>query len=99
MLFLSCLGQLSQSESIFQYMEGEDVSTFSKPDHMPPFLDEIIDYLEGNNTFAAVCGNNTECLFDFSQTGNEAVGMATMQFTEEVAERVTMSSMQLRLLN
>ena len=99
MLFLSCLGQISQSESIFQYMMGEDVSTFSQPDHMPPFLDVIIDTLEGNSTLTAVCGSNIECLFDFSQTGDETVGMATMQFTEEVTERVIMSSMQLRLLN
>ena len=99
MLFLSCLGQISQSESIFQYMMGEDVSTFSQPDHMPPFLDKIIDTLEGNSTLTAVCGSNTECLFDFSQTGDETVGIATMQFTEEVTERVIMSSMQLRLLN
>ena len=99
MLFLSSLGQISQSESIFQYMMGENVSTFSQPDHMPPFLDEVIAKLVGNSTFTDVCGNDTECLFDFSQTGDEAVGMATMQFTEEVTERVTMSSMQLRLLN
>ena len=69
------------------------MTTFSQPDHMPPFLDEIRTDLEGNNSLTAICGNNTECLFDFSQTGDEAVGMATMAFMEEVTEEVTMSSM------
>ena len=69
------------------------MTTFSQPNHMPPFLDEIRANLTGNDTLTAVCGDNTECLFDFSQTNDETVGMATMQFEEDVAEEVTMSSM------
>ena len=74
-------------------MGGGNVTTFSQPNHMPPFLDEIRANLMGNDTLTAVCGDNTECLFDFSQTNDETVGMATMQFEEDVAEEVTMSSM------
>ena len=72
-------------------MAGQNVTTFSQPDHVPTFLDEIIVNLEGNSSLTAVCGNNIECLFDFDQTGNEAVGMATMAFMEEVTESVIMS--------
>lgn len=72
-------------------MGDESVDTFSKPNHIPPFLDEISDALQENETLTNICGTNTECLFDFSQTGNEDVGMATMMFTEEVTESVTMS--------
>ena len=90
LLFLS-LGQINEAESIFQYMPGESVSTFSDPNHVPPFLDEISQNLEANETLTNVCGNNMECLFDFAQTGNEGVGMATMAFMETVVEDVVMS--------
>ena len=76
-------------------MAGQDVTTFSQPDHMPLFLDKIRTNLEGNDSLTAICGNNTECLFDFSQTGNEAVGMATMAFMEEVTDSVIMSGNRL----
>ena len=85
------LGQINDTESIFQYPPGLGVGNFSQPNHIPPFLDEIRANLEGNSTLTNVCGNNTECLFDFAQTGNEAVGMATMAFMEEVTENVILS--------
>ena len=74
-------------------MQGQGVSTFSNPNHIPPFLDEISSNLEGNSTLFNVCGNNTQCLFDFGQTGSEAVGMATMEFMQEVMEEVIISGM------
>jgi len=72
-------------------MSGENVNTFSNPDHVPPFLDEISETLANNMTLMNACGNNTQCLFDFGQTGDEAVGMATMEFMQEVMEVVTTS--------
>ena len=69
------------------------MSTFSDPNHIPPFLDEIMANLEGNRTLTDACGNNTQCLFDFGQTGSEAIGMATMEFTQEVMEEVIISGM------
>jgi len=60
------------------------VATFSDPDHVPPFLDEIQSILEGNSTLVEVCGNNPQCLFDAQQTGDLNAGMATLQFEEEV---------------
>ena len=73
-------GQITQDESIFTYAAGESVATFSDPDHVPPFLDEIQSSLEGNSTLVEVCGNNPLCLFDAQQTGDVNAGMATMQF-------------------
>ena len=32
-----------------------------------------------------VCGGNTECLFDFSQTGIVEIAMAAMEFENETA--------------
>ena len=67
------------------------MDTFSNPDHVPPFLDEIRRNLEGNSTLVGVCGNNPQCLFDVGQTGDENVGMDTLQFEEQVIEQVIMS--------
>jgi len=61
------------------------VSTFSDPNHVPPFLDEISSTLMGNSTLTDVCGDNVECLFDFSQTGDIEVGMAAITVENETA--------------
>ena len=90
------LGQISEEESIFQYAPGQTVETLSDPNHMPPFLDEIRASLEGNSVLTDVCGNNTQCLFDFDQTGNAAVGIATMDFMQDVMEEVIMSGRNLK---
>ena len=79
------IGQVTQDESIFTYESGENVDTFSIPDHTPPFLDEILSDLTGNSTLTDVCGNNVECLFDFSQTGDMEVGMAAIAVENETA--------------
>ena len=79
------IGQVTQDESIFTYESGENVDTFSIPDHIPPFLDEILSDLTGNSTLTDVCGNNVECLFDFSQTGDMEVGMAAIAVENETA--------------
>ena len=93
------LGQINATESLFQYEQGQTVETLSVPDHIPPFLDNIRARLEGNSTLTDTCGSNTQCLFDFDQTGNEAVGMATMDFMQEVMEEVIMSGRNLNALS
>ena len=64
---------------------GESVATFSDPNHLPPFLDEIQSNLMANSTLTDVCGDNVECLFDFSQTGDMEVAMAAMTVENETA--------------
>ena len=80
------IGQvITEDESIFTYESGESVDAFSMPDHTPPFLDEILSDLTGNSTLTDVCGDNVECLFDFSQTGDMEVGMAAIAVENETA--------------
>jgi len=67
------------------------VNTFSDPDHIPPFLDEIRTNLEGNTTLVEVCNGNPQCLFDVEQTGDENVGMDTLQFEAQAVEQVIVS--------
>ena len=82
------LGQITQPESIFDYEASESVVTFSVRNHAPPFLDEILSSLMENSTLTDVCGDNVECLFDFSQTGDATVGMAAMTFEDEAATEI-----------
>ena len=61
------------------------MSTFSNPNHIPPFLDEILSSLMGNSTLTNACGENVECLFDFAQTGDVEVGMVALAIENETA--------------
>ena len=81
LLFIFCShlfsGQITQDESLFYYEQGENVSTLSNPNHIPVFLDEIDN--ETLSEAIEICGGdeNIECLFDFSQTRNEALAQST----------------------
>ena len=85
MLVATLSGQITQNESIFTYEIDEGVDLFSDPNHLPPFLDEILSGLMGNLTLTDVCGNNAECLFDYAQTGEVDVGMAAIAVENETA--------------
>ena len=53
------------------------------PNHVPPFMDELLPNLRENETLVEVCGDNMECLFDFSETGDVEVGMSTVAVENE----------------
>ena len=59
------------------------MTTFSVPDHEPQFLDEIDN--EALSEGILICGGdqNIECLFDFSQTKNEALARSTASTNNE----------------
>ena len=60
------------------------VDDFSKPSHRPVYLDEVVmDVMANNGEIATACGNNPQCIFDYSQTNDMNVGMATLATTEE----------------
>ena len=59
------------------------MDTFSVPNHVPPFMDEILPSLRNNATLVEVCSSNIECLFDFNQTGDAEFGMATLAAKDE----------------
>ena len=82
-------GQITDAESLFTYGPDEDAGNYSFPDHVPPFLDEILSNLTANSTLVDVCGDNVECLFDFGQTGNVSVGMAAMMVDTTMATEMS----------
>jgi len=86
--FSYILGQVTDAESLFTYEPDECAANFSVPDHVPPFLDEIVSNLTTNSTLVDVCGDNIECLFDFGQTGDPDVGMAAMMVENQTASEM-----------
>jgi hypothetical protein len=77
--FLS--GQITDDTSLFTYPEGFSVANFSDPDRMTAFLDEVLD--SASNETRALCGNNPECIFDATETGNMEIGLETLQTNQE----------------
>ena len=76
--FFFILGEVNAEQSLFTYPEGLSADNFSHPDHIPDFLDEVL--ANSDPQTRELCKGNAECIFDVSQTGNEEIGMATLQF-------------------
>ena len=72
------VGEISAHESLFTYPDGLSAHDFSHPDHIPDFPDEIL--ANADSHVRELCNDNAECIFDVTQTGNEEVGMATLEF-------------------
>ncbi|CAH1226370.1 HMCN1 [Branchiostoma lanceolatum] len=77
-------------KSLFFYKDGEDVSTFTSPDYQPKYTDELVFSDPELETKAReICGNDTECLFDVSQTGDIEVAVITVEGKEDFASQTT----------
>ncbi|KAI8482347.1 hypothetical protein Bbelb_399380 [Branchiostoma belcheri] len=71
-------------KSLFFYKDGEDVNTFTSTDYQPKYTDELVfDDPELETRAREICGNDTECLFDVSQTGDLEVAVITVEGKEE----------------
>lgn len=88
-LFIS--GLIDPSESLFTYPPGESSADFSFPDHIPLFVDEVVN--GASDEIREACGNNARCIYDASQTGNLNIGVDTMQ-TDETNQEDQMVSGQ-----
>ena len=73
-------GQISQNESLFTYADGQNVTTFANPNHVPVFLDEVL--ANASSEIVQFCNNDPMCIFDYDQTGDANVGMATLVTNE-----------------
>ena len=69
-------GNVSQSESLFTYIQGLAWQSYSHPNHIPVFADEIVPTDAQKN----ICGNDTQCIYDLFVTNSTAFAMATNQF-------------------
>ena len=65
---------------MFNYTPGTSVDTFSDPNHLPSFTDEVVSAADPAIIEACGGSNNTRCIFDSVQTNSTSVGMATQDF-------------------
>lgn len=79
------LGQVDNSNSLFTYKEGEDVSTFVNPSFKPMFIEDIN---WGNDSLRlqaeAACKGDISCLFDAASTGDLSIGLSTQQIGSQL---------------
>ena len=76
------IGQITEAESLFNYLPGESTDSFSVPDHVPSFTDEVVGAADPAIIEACGGSNNTRCIFDSVQTNSTSVGLATLEFDE-----------------
>ena len=83
-------GNASQFESLFTYHvdHNESWQFFSHPNHTPVFADEIIATEEQ----VAICGDDSACLYDLSQTNSTAFAVETMHFGQANNQNVKLLS-------
>ena len=81
LFFFFLSGQITDNTSLFTYPEGFSVANFSDPTHTPRFLDEVFN--DASNETRALCGNNPECIFDATETGNMEIGLQTLQTNQD----------------
>lgn len=58
------------------YPDGLSPANFSNPDHMPQFLEEVLE--NASDDIKSMCGNNVECIFDAIETGDTNIGLETL---------------------
>ncbi|XP_061188889.1 protein mesh-like [Saccostrea echinata] len=79
--------RITSVESLFTYPNGktyEDYNNDGLKNFFPEFLSSVVRSATPNAR--ALCGNNTDCLFDFHVTGSLEIAQATLDFTEELQD-------------
>uniref|UniRef100_A0A1X7TQV9 Mucin-like protein n=1 Tax=Amphimedon queenslandica TaxID=400682 RepID=A0A1X7TQV9_AMPQE len=73
----------SDQESLFTYAPERTYASYSNPNHVPVFLDQIDP--ETRAEAERICGgsNKIECIFDYSQTKNEELALDTQTTMEQ----------------
>ena len=74
---------MSQKESLFYYKPGESISTFSFPDHVPIFADELLE--RATEQQRELCNDDPSCLFDLLETNDPSIALGTLQSAQDVA--------------
>lgn len=62
--------------SWFTYPDGLSPANFSNPDHLPRFLDDVLT--NATDEIRSMCGDNAECIFDATETGDTSIGLETL---------------------
>ena len=74
-MVLLTAGAITKDESLFSYsLDGASFASFQYPDHQPAFLDQLTLTDEQMEQ----CGSDKQCAYDYAQTGDIEIGLATM---------------------
>ncbi|XP_022099124.1 mucin-4-like isoform X5 [Acanthaster planci] len=76
----------TESDSLFYYVSpDESWAELNDLTFIPKFLDDLINEADtvSLQTARDTCGQNKVCLYDTLATGNEAVGMASMEINDQ----------------
>ena len=74
--FFTFLGQVTAQESLFYYGAGLSTGNYSNPDFVPSFKSDVV--ANAPDMITTYCGDNTECIFDYSVSGSEDVAAETI---------------------
>ena len=77
-LCLNTAGNVSGYESLFLY-HGLSHAAFQHLDHTPLFFAQLNPTVEQ----IAVCGEDQQCLYDFVNTGNKKLAVATIEIANK----------------
>lgn len=83
-------GQTLEEESLFTYPTGMSHSAYTFPDHIPPYLSEVV--ASARDDIKAMCNDNPQCIFDAVQTEDPAVGTGTLSNIETNNDDVIIAS-------
>lgn len=79
--------RIKEVESLFSYPAGKsyhDYDGHTQSNFRPLFATSVIN--SATPEAKALCGNNTNCLFDFNVTESRGIAMATLDFTVDLKE-------------
>eukprot|EP00731_Ephydatia_muelleri_P017659 Em0010g757a len=68
--------QIASNESLFTYPSGSSAANYSYPTYAPAFLEDVL--ANASDAVKSACNNDPSCIFDYAQTGNKAIGLATL---------------------
>ena len=69
-------GAITEEESLFVYsLDNVSFAGLQYPKHQPAFLDQSNLTVEQREQ----CGNDKQCAYDYAQTGDIEIGLATMK--------------------
>lgn len=76
----------NENTTIFTYTNGLSYYSYNKS-YVPLFLSDGINFTNESLKIIAEekCGNNKQCLFDISTTGEISIGESTIKFDEEIS--------------
>ena len=73
----SLAGQVNDGITLFTYPAGMSSADFAHPEHQPDYLTDVLQ--SAHPDVVSFCDNDPQCIFDYSETMDEAVAQTTME--------------------